>query len=405
MYGYMHSLNSNTNHTLVKQCSTPNPAASNMQTSFILKPFGIYCQIWITYHELYIQNNQIYKNLHKISPNGHIYVITNVEPFFVKDPQHKKQKQKQIFEIKLPESKQSSLFFKDTILFGYWNQSKNKVFLQNIIQLQGVFPFINSIEKQLSIIQHLISHDFNSTFSLSIDAHKSKQIRFDFTPVCKCKEQAELYISANTSYPTYSILSIDNQNCQISYNENVLQHATIGSLHNHTCHTHNSPKSPLQSQQHTQSPLQSQQQTRSPVQAQSQTQKNMLHRQLQNNNIIIRTYNQNQCLKKDKSKKQHFFTLSTDTFDLYKLYSCNNSEESECEFVEYAMIPNYKTSKYMNSIFNYIKENENIDYIEDSEEEDFFENPDKNKWIKNDEYVKLPYFFHQKFKKWCPIIC
>ena len=407
MYGYMQPSLSNKTHTTTTQYPNIHSTVSNMQTSFILKPFGVYCQIWLTYHELYIQNNQIYKHLHKMNPNGHIYVITNVDPYFLKDSQHKKPKQKQIFEIRCFESKQSSLFFKDSIFFGYWNQSKSKIFLQNIIQLQGVFPFTHSIEKQLSIIQHLVSHDFHSSCSLSID---SRKVQFDFTPICLSREQAELHISLNKSYPTYSILSMNHQNIQLTYNEVVLQNTKPhASMYNLKPHSQSKNINQTQQQTQHQQTQQTQQQTQH-QQTQQQTQKNLLHKQLQNNNIIIRAYNQNQCAKKDKLKKQYFFTSSTDTFDLYKLHSCKNgTSESESaiesEFVEYAMIPNYKTSKYMNSIFNYIKENENIDYIEDSEDEDFFENPDKNKWIKNNGYVKLPYFFHQKFKKWCPIIC
>ena len=86
--------------------------------------------------------------------------------------------------------------------------------------------------------------------------------------------------------------------------------------------------------------------------------------------------------------------------DLYTLYFDNNNV---VEKHNYAYIPNYKTSIYMNSLFRNVRENENIDYIEESEDEDMFENIDLDKFVYLDKKIKMKCMYVQKMKLWKPI--
>ena len=73
------------------------------------------------------------------------------------------------------------------------------------------------------------------------------------------------------------------------------------------------------------------------------------------------------------------------------------------EFVQIAYIPNFETSKLMNSIFRIIKENDNLDALEESEDEDEFENTKEDKFVDLNKQVSMECKMHPTFKKWVPI--
>jgi len=87
-------------------------------------------------------------------------------------------------------------------------------------------------------------------------------------------------------------------------------------------------------------------------------------------------------------------------FDIYKLY-CYNEGSSE-HYLDYAYIPDCKTSVKMNSLFRRIKENDNLDYLEESDDEDDFENTDVDKYVDLDKYVYMECVYTPKFKRWIP---
>lgn len=66
------------------------------------------------------------------------------------------------------------------------------------------------------------------------------------------------------------------------------------------------------------------------------------------------------------------------------------------------MIPDYKTSKFMNSLFRNIKENNNLDTLEESDDEDEFENINDNKYLLNKKYI-IDCKYNKKLKKWVPV--
>lgn len=88
--------------------------------------------------------------------------------------------------------------------------------------------------------------------------------------------------------------------------------------------------------------------------------------------------------------------------DIYYLY--NNLTDSD--YIDLAYIPDFKTSKFMNSLFRNIKENDNLDTLEESDSESEFENTDIDKFVYLDRTIKMNCCYNNKFKKWCPIsIC
>ena len=95
-----------------------------------------------------------------------------------------------------------------------------------------------------------------------------------------------------------------------------------------------------------------------------------------------------------------FNVRATTTADLYELRNTNPPHQ----FVDYAMITDYKTSKYMNSLFKNIRENNNLDHIEESDDEVDFENTNADKWILQRGDIPLQCFLHPKFNKWCILV-
>ena len=88
--------------------------------------------------------------------------------------------------------------------------------------------------------------------------------------------------------------------------------------------------------------------------------------------------------------------------DIYKLYVLDNSDKEK--FYGNAMIPSYKCSVMMNSIFRSIKENSNLDLLEESDSEEEFENIAEDKFVDLDKTVVMRCEYITKFKKWKPLV-
>ena len=93
-----------------------------------------------------------------------------------------------------------------------------------------------------------------------------------------------------------------------------------------------------------------------------------------------------------------FNIMATIGVDNYQLLDSESGK-----FIEMAYIPNFTTSKLMNSIFRIIKENDNLDALEESEDEEEFENTTDDKYVDLKKCVKMECQLHQTFKKWVPI--
>jgi len=101
--------------------------------------------------------------------------------------------------------------------------------------------------------------------------------------------------------------------------------------------------------------------------------------------------------------KQIQYDLNTKTFfvrpdvkpDIYRLYLE--------KYVGYAYIPDFKTSKLLNSVFRNIPENDNLDCLEESDDDESFENVDNTKHIHMNEIKRFKCVYNNKFKQWKPI--
>jgi len=108
----------------------------------------------------------------------------------------------------------------------------------------------------------------------------------------------------------------------------------------------------------------------------------------------------------DYSKPQYgfrtvFYTKADLQYDMYRLYAFEPTQKMV--YYDFAYIPNYKTSVFMNSIFRTIKENRNLDYIEESDDEDDFQDTRYNKYVDLEKTVLLECMFSRKFKRWIPM--
>ena len=87
--------------------------------------------------------------------------------------------------------------------------------------------------------------------------------------------------------------------------------------------------------------------------------------------------------------------LSADTYMLYN--------PSDNTLVGTAMIPTYKSSVLLNSLFRNIKENANLDLLEESDDEDEFENAELDKFVNLDKTILMECVFLKRFQKWQPV--
>jgi hypothetical protein len=86
------------------------------------------------------------------------------------------------------------------------------------------------------------------------------------------------------------------------------------------------------------------------------------------------------------------------------IYNVLSDEDGISEkLIGIALIPTYKSSVMMNSLFRNIRENNNLDLLEESEDEEDFENVNENKYVNLDKSWLMNCVYSKKFKKWQPI--
>lgn len=119
----------------------------------------------------------------------------------------------------------------------------------------------------------------------------------------------------------------------------------------------------------------------------------------------IKSFNLNECypdgvIKIDKNITEAIFKVMADIKpDIYNLYCFDN----ELSFCGIAMIPDYKTSVFMNDLFRTIKENKNLDFLEESDDEEEFENTNEDKFVDLKKSLIMKCVYIDKFRKWKPV--
>ena len=88
-------------------------------------------------------------------------------------------------------------------------------------------------------------------------------------------------------------------------------------------------------------------------------------------------------------------------YDIYHLYAYGKG--CEVLYYDYAYIPNYRVSAFMNGLFRNIKENRNLDFIEESDDEADFQDMRIDKYVDLAKILFIECVFHKKFKRWTPV--
>ena len=105
---------------------------------------------------------------------------------------------------------------------------------------------------------------------------------------------------------------------------------------------------------------------------------------------------------KPQYKQTAIFEVSADLQnDIYHIFAFG--KKSERVYCGITYIPNYTTSKYMNSLFRKIKENENLDYLEESDDEDEFQDTRFDKFVDLKKRFSIECVFKPKFRRWVPM--
>ena len=108
----------------------------------------------------------------------------------------------------------------------------------------------------------------------------------------------------------------------------------------------------------------------------------------------------NLVYKNTSANKAYFEVRPSIQNDIYELYCLDKGEKI---FYSYSVIPDYKTSVMMNSLFRNIKENINLDYLEESDDEEEFENISEDKFVDLNKTFNMKCVYLQKFGLWKPI--
>ena len=80
-----------------------------------------------------------------------------------------------------------------------------------------------------------------------------------------------------------------------------------------------------------------------------------------------------------------------------------NQRTGNTEPYKVCLIPDYKTSVFMNGLFRDIKENKNLDRLEESDEEEEFENISPDKYVDLAKECRIICTYVRRFKLWKPL--
>ena len=105
--------------------------------------------------------------------------------------------------------------------------------------------------------------------------------------------------------------------------------------------------------------------------------------------------------KPQYNQKTVFLVCADLQNDIYHLYAYGKN--SELIYYDYAYIPNYRVSVFMNGLFRNIKENVNLDSIEESDDESDFQDIQCDKYVDLTKKIFIECTFNKKFKRWTPI--
>jgi hypothetical protein len=103
--------------------------------------------------------------------------------------------------------------------------------------------------------------------------------------------------------------------------------------------------------------------------------------------------------REPRGKERDVFLVRADIpSDLYVLTHPKNLYDPD-----YAYIPNYRVSVFMNNLFRTIKENQNLDSMEDSDDEEELMDLRVDKYVDLKKEYRMECMYHKKFRRWIPL--
>ena len=103
--------------------------------------------------------------------------------------------------------------------------------------------------------------------------------------------------------------------------------------------------------------------------------------------------------REPQGKERDIFIVRADLqSDLYILTHPIGTYEPD-----YAYIPNYRVSVFMNGLFRRIKENTNLDLIEESDDDEELMDTRADKFVDLNKEYRMECMYHKKFKRWIPL--
>jgi len=104
---------------------------------------------------------------------------------------------------------------------------------------------------------------------------------------------------------------------------------------------------------------------------------------------------------KPMNKSNKTFWVNADIQrDVYYLHEHKTDAKTSSQI---AYIPNFETSRLLNSYFRNIKENDRLDALEESDDEEEFENSEADKYVFLDRSLRMECVYNARFKKWVPV--
>ena len=106
--------------------------------------------------------------------------------------------------------------------------------------------------------------------------------------------------------------------------------------------------------------------------------------------------------RKEQYQLDTVFSVQADTADdMYRLYTFGPNRN--LLFYDFSMIPDYETSKKMNTLFRRVRENQNLDWIEESDDETSLNGNESATPFLSEQHRLITCRFHPKFRKWIPL--
>lgn len=99
-----------------------------------------------------------------------------------------------------------------------------------------------------------------------------------------------------------------------------------------------------------------------------------------------------------------FWMRASSVCDMYYLQQQPQHSSGQEESGEMAaLVPDYKTSVWLNGLFRRIRENENLDFAEESDSETDFDDVRADKYVDLNKRLRIECMWHPRFKKWVPV--